>query len=186
MKVRIQTFPSLGEITTAAPGRQSICAVLEVPERLTSLDWQASLWLSIDGTGWSLLNLAPTDTEDGVVDLADRTSFRNLHFHGITTFTSSVQFTVKFRNGVNEPWIWANKEYGLKDGYIVSPTLEPASSKLDDLILDLNKEWAISSLKSQSPETQLWSLTAKISPGNDDMQGSKSIEIGTPFANFSK
>lgn len=186
MKVRIYTYPRLGELTRVTAVTQSIVAVLEVPFHFADEKWQTTVWHSIDGNDWTHLDLQPLPTGDGSADLAQPATFARLQFRGLVSFTKSVQFTVKFRYGEDEPWIWANQEYGLQDGYLISASAVTVSEKLEDLIPNLGADWSISSLRSQAPETKLWSLTTKISPSKADESSFKDVILGTPFARFQK
>ncbi|KAJ6779979.1 hypothetical protein PWT90_03357 [Aphanocladium album] len=186
MQIRLQTFPRLGDVTTVKAKKQSIMAVLEVPPHFASEDWQVSLWHISDGSDWSHLNLAAIVGEDKPIDLDGPESLSKLYFRADVPFKSSVQFTVRFRHACNAPWIWANQEYGIEDGLIISQDTGFTTQSLEDLIPNLGSEWTVSTLRSQAPDTRLWSLTSRIAPSSSNKSSFKDIDIGTPFNHFQK
>ncbi|KAJ4164429.1 hypothetical protein LMH87_006105 [Akanthomyces muscarius] len=186
MQIRVQTLPRLGDVTTVKAKTHPISAVLEVPNHFAHADWQVCLWHSTDGNEWEGLDLAPATEEEEAVDLELSASLSRLHFRAELPFNKSIQFTIKFRHTLDQPWIWTNQEYGIEDGYVVSEDTAAASQKLEDLIPNLSSEWSISTLRSQAPETSLWSLTTKIAPCSADKSSFKDVEIGTPFTHFRK
>ncbi|KAJ3488872.1 hypothetical protein NLG97_g6108 [Lecanicillium saksenae] len=186
MQIRVQTFPRLGDVTTVTAKKQSISAVLEVPPNFENKDWVVSVWYSPDENDWRDLNLAAVTGQDEPIDLEQPKSFSRLYFRGDVHFKNSARFTIRFRHSRDQPWLWANQEYGVEDGYIISRYNESTSPGLDDLIPDLDPEWTISSLRSQAPDTRLWSLTGKISSSSSDKSNFKDVYIGTPFTHFQK
>ncbi len=186
MHIRVQTLPRLGDVTTVRATKQSISAVLEVPQHFAHANWQVSLWHSTDGNEWEDLDLATVTEEEKAVDLELSPSLSRLHFRTELPFNNSIQFTIKFRHAVDHPWIWVNHEYGIEDGYVVSEDAEAASQKLEDLIPNLSSDWSISTLRSQAPETRLWSLTTKVAPCSADQSSFRDVKIGTPFTHFRK
>ena len=186
MQIRVQTLPRLGDVTTVKAKKQSISAVLEVPHHSAHADWQVCLWHSTDGTEWKGLDLATVTGEEEAVDLELTPSLSRLHFRAELPFNISIQFTIKFRHALDQPWIWVNQEYGIEDGHVVSENTEVASQKLEDLIPNLSSEWSISTLRSQAPETSLWSLVTKIAPCSADKSSFRDVEIGTPLTHFRK
>lgn len=186
MQIRVQTLPRLGDVTTAEAQSHPISAVLEVPNHFADADWQVCLWHSTDGNDWKGLGLAPAAEEEKPVDLELSPSLSRLHFRAELPFNRSIRFTIKFRHTLDQPWIWVNEEYGIEDGFVVLEDTKVASQKLEDLIPNLSSEWSVSTLRSQAPETSLWSLTTKIASCSADKSCSKDVEIGTPFTHFRK
>ncbi|KAM3514007.1 hypothetical protein MY11210_002324 [Beauveria gryllotalpidicola] len=186
MQIRFQTSPRLGDVTAVKTGRQSISAVLEVPQRFANEDWQLSLWYSIDGDDWRALQFAAVTGEEKAVDLDSSPSLSRLHFRAETHFNKSMQFTIKFRHALEKSWTWANEEYGIGDGFVVLQDIAATSQKLEDLIPDLSSQWSISTLQSEAPDTTLWSLTTRIGPSVADESSFQDVEIGTPFTHFQK
>lgn len=185
MQIRIQTFPRLGDVTAVKSRKQTISATLEVPTHFTKKDWQVSLWHCIDGGEWQDKVLVPLAREDIPIDLK-LSSLSRLHFQAEVIFNDSIQFTIRFRDSSDQPWLWTKEEHGLEDGYIVSQSASTTSPELRDLIPDLSAEWKISTLRSQAPDTRLWSLTTNISPSSADKSSFRDVEIGRPFTDFQK
>ncbi|KAM3558606.1 hypothetical protein ARSEF4850_004509 [Beauveria asiatica] len=186
MQIRFQTYPRLGDVTTVKTGRQSISAVLEVPQRAANQDWQLSLWYSTDGDDWRVIQFAAVTGEEEAVDLNSSPSLSRLHFRAETHFNKSMQFTIKFRHALEKSWIWANEEYGIGDGFVVMQDIAATSQELEDLIPNLSSQWSISTHQSEAPDTTLWSLTTRIGPSVADESSFQDVEIGTPFTHFQK
>jgi hypothetical protein len=187
MKVRLQSYPRLDTVTSVHKGDQPITAVLEVPHYFAEEHWEVVVWHSKDGNNWSPFNLKRLHDGNRPVDLQGGSpNVSRLSFQGTLSFKSSVQFTLKFRYRDDQPWEWARDEYGLDDGYIALRHTASSSSASDitKLIPNLNEDWAVSSLLSQSPETQLWSIKADIPSNNDNVSAFKDLDIGTPFGSF--
>ncbi|PQK11122.1 hypothetical protein BB8028_0002g14400 [Beauveria bassiana] len=186
MQIRFHTSPRLGDVTTVKTGRQSISAVLEVPQRFANEDWQLLLWHSTDGDDWRALQFAAVTGEEKAVELESSPSLSRLHFRAETHFNKSMQFTIKFRHALEQSWIWANEEYGIGDGFVILQDIAATSQRLEDLIPDLSSQWSISSHQSEAPDTTLWSLTTRIGPSVADESSFQDVKIGTPFTHFQK
>ena len=187
MKIRLHSYPRLDAITSVHKGDQPITVVLEVPHYFAKEQWEVEVWQSSDENDWSALNLRRLHDDDQPIDLqGDSPNASKLSFQGTLSFESSVQFTLKFRYGDDQPWAWARDEYGLDDGYVVLSHIASCSTASDiaNLIPNLNKEWAVSSLLSQSPGTKLWSLKTDIPSSKDNVSAFKDLDIGTPFGSF--
>lgn len=189
MKVRLQSYPDLDAVTRVETGEQPITVVLEVPQYFAKERWEVTVWHSTDENEWCALDLQLLAGEQSPVDLqADLPNLARLSFQGALSFKKSIKFTIKFRHGNNQPWVWVRDEYGLGDGHIVSSTAASArqASDIVDLIPNLNKEWTVTSLLSQSPETKLWSLEADIPASKNDTSAYRDLDIGTPFGALHK
>lgn len=184
MKVRVQAYPSLGVVTTATAKRQYVTVVLELPQYFANEKWQVSLWYSADSSTWQSLNLVSMAADKEPADLAGSSPLSKLYFGGHIDVKCRAYFTVRFRHDIDQPWIWVNQEYGLEDGIIVAACAATASERLEELIPNLNAQWAVATRRSQSPETSLWALTTKIAPSQNEKSSFTDVEVGTPFGQF--
>ncbi|KAM0564587.1 hypothetical protein ACHAPJ_000802 [Fusarium lateritium] len=186
MKVVLQSFPPLGQVTSVRGKHVTLTAVLEIPKFRAHEPWEVSAWHSSDGSDWKDLKLDPVEEVSGTQTLqSPADSVSHSYFTSSFSFDTSVQFTLKFRHSPDADWRWIRDEQGLNDGLVANTAVGVSSSNLPDLIPDLNsKDWAIKSCLSQSPGTSLWSLEAVVPPANGDDSTYRDITIGTPWGSF--
>lgn len=185
MKVCIQSYPPLGQVTLVQGNEVTLTCVLEIPSFRAIEPWEVSLWHSVDGSEWKsvgLLGMESSQTPQSLQELSDSTS--RFYFSTTLSLKRSIQFTVRFRHGSGEEWRWIRDEQGLKDGSVVKTAASIISDQLLELIPDLNPEWTVSSRVSQSPGTLLWALETQISPVKEDNSTYRDVEIGTPWGSF--
>lgn len=189
MKASVQSFPPLGQVTQVQEGRLSFLAVLQVPASRRGQPWQVALWQSTDGQEWaeSLLHPAPPDhvPKELQPSSPDQDSSR-LYFSVSLDAQKSLQFTLRFRHGPNEPWRWTRDELGLGDGLVIVHT-EPAtglSENLGDLIGGMHPAWTVQQRMSQSPGTRLWVLETSVPAAVEDESTYRDIPIGVPWGSF--
>ncbi|KAF4963939.1 hypothetical protein FSARC_8074 [Fusarium sarcochroum] len=188
MKVVLQSFPPLGQVTPVRGKDVTLTAVLEIPKFRAHESWEVSVWHSVDGSGWKDLTLDPVEEASGPQTLqSSADSVSRFYFTSSFSFDGSVQFTLKFRHSPDADWRWIRDEQGLNDGLVANTAIAVSSSSLSDLIPNLNsKDWAIKSCLSQSPGTSLWSLETIIPPTNGDDSTYRDITIGTPWGSFAR
>ncbi|KAF4972632.1 hypothetical protein FZEAL_9557 [Fusarium zealandicum] len=188
MKVVLQSYPPLGQVTPIRGKGVAFTAVLEIPNSRADEPWEISVWHSIDGSDWqdTELSLIGEDDIPQTLQLTPGSMSRS-YFTSSFTFDASVQFTLKFRHNQDAEWRWIRDEQGFDDGLIVNSTAGVSSDQLSDLVPGLNaRDWTITSRLSQSPGTSLWSLETEIpsAKGNDSTY--RDISIGTPWGSFSR
>ena len=185
MSLQIQTHPPLGQATPLDGNELVLKAVLESPAALEGGAWELSLWYSADNAEWKTCQLDSWGSSQQPQTLQDCSPHTTReHFSTYLTFQKSVQFTLKFRHGSEEPWKWARDELGLDDGMIVSKDAAKVSADLADIIKDLNPEWKVSSHMSQASKAQLWSLETNVPQSEGDASGTKDLSIGVPWGSF--
>ena len=192
MRVLVQSYPPLGQVTPVEDGHIQLRAVLEAADSQTNETWQVSAWHSLDGTEWSETRLEPSSLHSKPQCLQPRTdSVSRLFYEASFSFHESLQFTIKYRHTSESDWTWAGPGHGLLDGTIVLQRPDPLSEELEDLIENLNPEWEVTSCSSQTPRTLLWCLEAEV-PGprldrdkdNSDTSSFRDIPIGIPRDKF--
>lgn len=185
MKVTLQSYPPLAQVTPVESGDVALTAVLEVAELHGEEPWEVGVWHSVDGSEWSHIDLFPMEDSQAPKTLQlqpEHTS--RFYFVTALSFTNSIQFTLKFRHGQHEDWRWIRDEQGLDDGTIVTTPMSIMSTKLSDLIPDLNPQWSVSSCLSQSPGTTVWALETPVPPAKGEESTFKDMTIGVPWGSF--
>ncbi|EGZ77960.1 glycoside hydrolase [Neurospora tetrasperma FGSC 2509] len=101
---------------------------------------------------------------------------------------STLNFTIKFRQGPDHDWRWVRNEQGLGDGYIVVDVGAPEGSDdedLPDLIHGLNPSLKWSPHLSQCPGTRLWTIEVPVDGAQDDDNSTFShVPLGIPWGGF--
>lgn len=185
MKVQLQSYPPLGQVTPVESGNIAFTAVLEIPQARAKESWEVALWQSVDEGEWTEASLSSTEAGQQPVDLQTQSeSMSKAYFTATLSFHKSLRFTLKFRHEKSEPWRWIRDEQGLGDGFIVATSAAVKSEELSGFIPDLAKEWTVSSCMSQSPRTRLWSLETTVPPAQGETSTFKDLEIGTPWGSF--
>ena len=183
--VRVQTYPPLGRVTIVKDGHVNFTAVLNQARRAEGQDWQVALWHQIDEGEWSELLLQRSRTSDEPHNLQSSSVDQQRQFYSNhLTFRSTVQFTLKYRLGDVEEWEWVGDGRKLSDGHVLMRSTTYMSDNLLDIIPDQNSTWATTSLMSQSPKTNLWSLETVIPAANGDTSSYGQVDIGTPWTSY--
>ncbi|KAL4730222.1 hypothetical protein ACLX1H_002254 [Fusarium chlamydosporum] len=188
MKVVLQSFPPLGQVTSVRGKEVTLTTVLEIPKSRANESWDVLAWHSVDDSDWkdTQLSSVPDVSAPQTLQTLDD-SMSRFYFSSSVSFEASFQFTLKFRHNPDAEWRWIRDEQGLNDGLIVNASAGASSNNLSDLIPDINsKDWTIKSHLSQSPRTSLWSLEAGIPPADGDDSSYKDITIGTPWGTFAR
>ncbi|KAI1103611.1 glycoside hydrolase family 36 protein [Jackrogersella minutella] len=186
MEVNISSYPPLGQITQLKDKSFQFIALLEVENDLIDNPWEVTVWhSSVDGD-WSEtpLSLIPDDDDYSLLPHANKPSNTLLYFRAPFFVPSSINFTLKFRNGHDQPWKWSGDISGSTDGVVIfnpaNPLLRMAVN-LSDIIHGLNLELSVKPTASQTPNTQLWTINAGVSPAEDDRSTYADVELGTPW-----
>jgi hypothetical protein len=186
MKVKLQSYPPLGQVTTLDKTGLAVTAVLEVPSHRCKDPWQIALWYSTDDSGdWEELTLSPLEVDEQPQAFQATTGHvERLFFVTELTLKSRVQFTLKFRSDESDDWRWTRDEQGLGDGVVIKTSPVITSEDLGSLIPDLDNRWKITDCLSQAPRTKLWSLEAIVPAAEADASSFTDIYIGTPWGSF--
>ncbi|RNJ54085.1 hypothetical protein D7B24_000942 [Verticillium nonalfalfae] len=123
MEAIIQSYPPLGQVTQVQRGLISFSVILEVPQARQEEPWQVSLWGSSDAADWveTPTSLLPPETAPTALGSSTEGVAR-LFFNAVIDAQASLQFTLKFRHGEDEPWRWTRDELGLNDGHVIVNT----------------------------------------------------------------
>lgn len=185
MRIRLQTYPPLGDITIVNHNKIPFRIVLDVPYRWRDEPWEAVLWHSTGGRDWCGTPLSQLDdiTSPLSIHNSDPATTR-LHFGADIYLHSKFQFTVKFRHGIQGTWVWAKEALGHEDGQVIELTMEHLSDNIKDVIPDLESSWKSTSLLSQAPRTRLWSIEHDIEAARNDKPSTQAIKVGTPWGSF--
>lgn len=185
MKVILQSYPPLGQVTTVENGDIALTAVLEVPCFRADEPWEVAVWHSSDDSEWTSVDLFPLEDVRAPKSLQlVSESISRFYFVTALSFERSCRFTLKFRHGQNEEWRWIRDEQGLGDGTVIATPKTILSSDLADLIPDLNPAWKVSPCLSQSPGTKVWALESSIPSANGDDSAQKDVRVGVPWGSF--
>ncbi|KAI2630297.1 glycoside hydrolase family 36 protein [Hypomontagnella submonticulosa] len=185
MEVTISSYPPLGQITQLKDKTFSFIALLEVENDHAKEDpWEVAVWHSI-GLDWSeklLSRISASDSPSTLQTIGSSSVF--LYFGASFSVPSSLKFTLKFRNGRNQPWRWCHEISGVTDGLVlVNPEtpVQGLDTSLSDIIHGLNPELRVRAAASQTPNTQLWTIDAAVDPADGDHSAYADIEIGNPW-----
>jgi hypothetical protein len=92
---------------------------------------------------------------------------------------TQVHFTIKFRAGSDSEWKWAHSHFSHGDGLLLYQP-EFAEHDLPYFIRGLNSHVEYKTVVAQTPETQLWSLTASVEAAEGDESGQSTHRLGVP------
>ncbi|KAI0452334.1 raffinose synthase Sip1 [Xylaria acuta] len=187
MVLGLTTFPSLGRVSQVKSQVISFSALLEVADHDAEEPWEICLWHSSGGQPWEETMFSSAPRTDSLTFLQQGSlSHRCLSYSVAVPMTSSLHFTLKYRSGPTQPWIWARDELGIDDGLV---TLNVESQRLltdelSNIIRGLNPELKVRSVASQTPRTQLWTIQAAVTPASDDRSAYADVELGIPWGGY--
>lgn len=187
MVLGLRTFPPLGRVSQV--NSQVICfsVLLEVADHDAEEPWEICLWHSSGQQPWEETMLSSALKTDSPAFL-QRGALKNQHlsYNAAIPMTSSLHFTIKYRSGPTQPWIWARDELGIDDGLVILNVegQRPLADDLSSIIRGLNPELKVRSVASQTPRTQLWTIQAAVTSASDDRSAYADLELGTPWGGF--
>ncbi|ETS81264.1 hypothetical protein PFICI_06266 [Pestalotiopsis fici W106-1] len=188
MGATVSSYPPLGQVTQLRKGNVKFVVVIDVDEADVNEPWEAAVWHNA-GTGeWtetalSRVNDGPTPTSLQ----SEQSKKTRLYFDSNLSVSTSLAFTIKFRNTADKPWRWVKDEQSIGDGTIViNPEASSAQGPADfsAVIKDLNPDLKVSSLVSQCPGTELWSIKAPIAAADGDASAYTDFRIGVPWGGY--
>lgn len=90
-----------------------------------------------------------------------------------------VYFTLKFRLSSTDTWRWVNEHSNLRDGALhFQPQTPPGG--LEQYLKDFSQDFSVSQVESETPDTQLWSLTSPVKPAEGKASGITETSLGVP------
>ncbi|KAI1413246.1 glycoside hydrolase family 36 protein [Hypoxylon sp. FL1857] len=185
MEANIFSYPPLGQVTQLKERDFQFTAVLEVEGDHAQDPWEVAVWHSFTDDNWTEMLLSPSAAGDSPSSLQVTESPKTLLYFSTPFFVASLMnFTLKFRNGSNQPWKWSREASGVIDGVVVTNPENPLrelEENLEDVIHGLNPELSVKKAASQTPNTQLWTVRANVGPAEEDRSAYTDVELGTPW-----
>lgn len=90
-----------------------------------------------------------------------------------------IQFTLKYRTSSSHAWKWVNDNSSLKDGELYFQPAKPPC-ELRDYLKDYDNRLSVTSVECDTPDTQLWSITAPVPKAKGKISGYTDISLGCP------
>ncbi|KAM7191795.1 Glycoside hydrolase superfamily [Naviculisporaceae sp. PSN 640] len=197
MAAFVATYPPLEQVTTVKGQTVNFQAVLEIPNYLETEPWEVSLWYSrgdsITQKDWTEAVFVVSDVKESPVSLhwPDNSDLSRLYFSLALPCddSSSLNFTVKFRQSSDHSWRWVRDEQGLADGLIIHEKPAHGNERradlhLPDIIRNMNPDLKWKSCMSQCPGTELWSIEVPVDGVNDDKSTFVHVPLGVPWGQF--
>ncbi|OTB04406.1 glycoside hydrolase family 36 protein [Hypoxylon sp. CI-4A] len=186
MEITIASFPPLGQVTQLKKQQFEfeLTALLEVGHDYAKDPWEVAVWCSsIEGVWVEKLLSPKSENLPSTLQVANH-STAHLYFSASFFVSSLMNFTIKFRNGPDEPWRWSRDVSGTTDGVVLlhpASTLHEADGDLYDIIHGLNPDLTVKSAMSQTPRTQLWTIEANVNRAENDRSTYAEPELGNPW-----
>jgi len=114
-----------------------------------------------------------------------RRQYYTINLPGRPANNSVLSYTITFRAAEDEPWKWANEAFSTSDGHLIYQSAEPVVDNLTYYIDELPPFLTIAKEQSDTPECQLWSLTAPVKAASGKEPGFLHENLGRP-TNFSR
>jgi hypothetical protein len=188
MGASVSSCPPLGQVTQLQSGTVAWVAVLEVTEDLAGEAWEVALWHTAreapdtwTETLFSLVKETPSDLQRAVP------SSRRLYFGAEVPVSTSLTFTLKFRQGSDRPWRWTRDELGMGDGTVIvngHKTTESVAEDFGSIISDLDPSLQVKPAMSQAPGTRLWTIEGSVPAAKDEVSAFADIKLGLPWGSF--
>ncbi|KAH8710191.1 raffinose synthase protein-like protein Sip1 [Phaeosphaeriaceae sp. PMI808] len=191
MYASLTCHPPLGQTTTISPDRELVrFTVLIESSSGSNRNWEVALWHNFEHVDkWTSLNLTPSSEPSVTVVKAGQTNvqrqYYTLELPGRPTHDNHVSYTITFRSGEDKPWKWANEAFSTSDGHLIYQSTDPVRDDLTHYIQELPPFLSISNEPSDTPETQLWSITGPVKAAAGKEPGFLNETLGIP-TNFSR
>jgi hypothetical protein len=104
----------------------------------------------------------------------------SINLEGLPAHGNSVSFTLTFRQGEGEPWKWVNEQFSTSDGQIVYQSSKPPKEDLSYYIDGLHPYLEIEKETSDTPETNLWTVTCPVNAASGKSYGHQNTKLGRP------
>ena len=100
------------------------------------------------------------------------------------TLQHPVQFTLKYRIGSTDDWKWVNENSCLTDGELYFQPEKPPDG-ITSYLKDISPDLFVHSVPSETPKTQVWSITATAKAAEGATSGWTNTNLGVP-RNFTR
>jgi hypothetical protein len=186
-KALLASFPPLGQVTEMLSQKTQFTVLLETDESTKDAAWEVSLRYS-EGSEWEELQLAPQTAITAQHFSDAKTEFaglKRLYFSANLEVKSAITFTLRFRMGPEEPWLWIKEHQGALDGVVLLKKTEFIDERSDDLgsfIEGLDPSFAAKKCLSQSPNTSVWEVEVPIDAAVGDQSAWKKTKFGKPWS----
>ncbi|KAF1832731.1 glycoside hydrolase [Decorospora gaudefroyi] len=186
MYAALSCHPPLGQTTTIVSDRESVrFTVLIESSAGSEKTWEVALWHNFDTLDkWTSSSLTPVAEPAVTVVKPAHTDVRRQYFSidlaGRPKHGSSLSYTITFRAAEDEPWKWANEHFSTSDGRIIYQSPDPLEADLTHYLEGLPPFLTISKEQSDTPNTNLWSLTYPVNRASGESPGRSSEKLGRP------
>ncbi|KAJ2989628.1 hypothetical protein NUW58_g3376 [Xylaria curta] len=187
MVLGLHSFPPLGRVSQVKGPTINFLVILELADHDDEHPWEICLWHSCGEQPWQDMIVPPFTKADSVAFPGLGSSGRRRLSYGVVLhMASSLSFTLKYRSGPTQPWIWARDELGIDDGFVILNVEgeRPLTDDLSDIIRGLNPELKVRSVASQTPRTWLWTVETAVAPASGDKSAYADVELGHPWGGF--
>ncbi|KAL8719032.1 MAG: hypothetical protein Q9225_003913, partial [Loekoesia sp. 1 TL-2023] len=179
--------PPLGQATVIPFDQHSVkfTVLLESSKSFPEQKWEAVLWHNgHEDQEWKELALQEISPphEPFVIQNDSRPKVYRRWF-SINLFKPSrpepVYFTLKFRLSSNDTWRWVNEHSNLSDGALYFQPQAPPEG-LENYLKGYSQDFSVNQVESETPHTQLWSLTSSVKAAEGKSSGVTETSLGVP------
>ncbi|KAL2891472.1 putative galactinol--sucrose galactosyltransferase 1 [Ceratocystis lukuohia] len=190
--VQLASYPPLAQVTQLSSQELVFTAVLQVQRSQLHEPWEVSIWSQTGKHGtWQEIPMRPalSNASRSAPNFLQDNSARpviHLSFFHTLKVDKTFSFTLKYRPGPNQPWLWVQQETGMTDGtVIVADTNAPdPPSNIHEIITGLNPALSIKSCTSQSPGANVWRLELDIDAEKSAESVFVETSIGVPWEKY--
>ncbi|KAL8934159.1 MAG: hypothetical protein Q9216_006045, partial [Gyalolechia sp. 2 TL-2023] len=168
--------PPLGQATVVPFNDQTIkfTILLESSRSFPEQKWEAVLWHNgHENQEWkeSVLQETTSPRQPLVIQNDSRPSVYRRWFNINLPKPSRPEplyFTLKYRLSSSDTWKWVNEHSDCKDGVLYFQTEAPPEG-LVNYLKDYSQDFSVTQVQSETPNTQLWSLTSSVKAAEDQV-----------------
>lgn len=88
-------------------------------------------------------------------------------------------FTLKYRLSASDTWKWVNEHSNCNDGVLYFQREAPPQG-LVNYLKDYSQDFSVNRVESETPNTQLWSLTSSVKAAQGKASGITDTSLGIP------
>ncbi|KAL8958995.1 MAG: hypothetical protein Q9193_004057 [Seirophora villosa] len=179
--------PPIGQETVIPVDQDAVqfTVLLESSRSFPEQNWEAVLWHNgHEDQSWRELALKELQSPDQplVIESDSRPQVYRRWFSislSKPARPGPVYFTFKFRLSSHDTWKWANEHCQSSDGALYfQPHTPPAG--LENYLKDYSQEFSVNQVDSETPNTQLWSLTSSVKAAEGKASGITDTSLGVP------
>ncbi|KAI4179906.1 MAG: hypothetical protein L6R41_007565, partial [Letrouitia leprolyta] len=181
--------PPLGQVTVVPSHQQTIkfTVLLESSRSFPEQKWEAILWHNgHENQEWKELILQETNSsnqpEQLVIQDGSRPSVYRRWFSVDLPKPSRPEplyFTLKYRVSARDTWKWVNEHFNCPDGVLYFQTEAPPEG-LVNYLKDYSQDFSVNQVESETPNTQLWSLSSPVKAAEGKSSGITDTSLGIP------